>query len=447
MRFPSAWTETVDRHLLGNALEQSRQVLLNSAFLIGNTLTGSFLGFAFWVLVARRYSPVEVGSGSAYIAAMTLLASLSEMGMGTTLIRFAPSMGSERVGFVNASLTAVAGTTLMVTLAFVVGIPIWSPELSTLTHSSLYLGLFVGSTLAFTLAQLLDRLYVAFQVTQFTLIRNLLANVLRIGLAMTLRCKLGTAALLLAVGAGALTTLGLSALVLAPRALPGYRPHLCFDWPLIVERLRYSLGNHLSILLWNAPPLLYPLFIVTRLGAEANAYFYITWMIANMLFIVPTAVSTSAFAQAANHTAAHAEAFWHTMRLTLAGLLPIASGVMAVSRLLLQFFGTEYFTGGHSLLVLLVISVFPYTINTFVIVDYRIRHNVRGVIWVSGCVALLSLALVIICGTAYALTGIGIGWLCGQTLGAIFALLNRRRSAPAADASPHAKSSQLARNN
>ena len=120
---------------------------------------------------------------------------------------------------------------------------------------------------------------------------------------------------------------------------------------------------------------------------------------------------------------------------------------MAVSRLLLQFFGTEYFTGGHSLLVLLVISVFPYTINTFVIVDYRIRHNVRGVIWVSGCVALLSLALVIICGTAYALTGIGIGWLCGQTLGAIFALLNRRRSAPAADASPHAKSSQLARNN
>jgi O-antigen/teichoic acid export membrane protein len=433
-------------HLFGNTRDLWRPLFANSAFLILNTLAGSFLGFLFWVLATHRYSPAQVGSGSAYIAAMTLLTSLGDMGLGIALIRFAPSMGSRGVDFVNASITMVTSSTFILTLVFVIGIPIWSPEMNTLTHSRLHLGLFMGATLAFSLAQFLDRLYVAFQVTHFALIRNLLANTLRIGVAMMLGNQLGAAALVLAVGAGALGTLGLSALVLAPRALPGYRARPCFDCSLVAERLPYSLGNHFSLLLWNAPPLIYPLVIVTMLGAEANACFYVAWMIANMLFIVPTAVSTSAFAHAANHADVNGRAFWYTMRLTLIGLLPIALGVMLASKPLLQMFGQEYMTAGRTLLMLLVISVFPYTLNTFVIVDYRIRQNVRGVIWVSGFIALLSLTLVVAGGTIYALPGIGIGWVGGQTLGAVFALLNHRHNAQAAHASRPARSSRVLQN-
>jgi len=434
-------------HLLGEARESWGPLFVNSAFLIMNTLAGSFLGFLFWVLTTRRYSPAQVGSGSAYIAAMTLLVSLSEMGLGTVLIRFTPSMRSNQADFVNASLTTVASSTLLTTLVFVIGIPIWSPEMNTLTHSRLHLGLFVGATLAFSLAQFLDRLYIAFQVTHFALIRNLLANTVRIGVAMTLGDQLGAAALVLAVGAGALATLGLSALILAPRALPGYRARPCFDWSLVAQRLSYSLGNHFSLLLWNAPPLIYPLIIFTVLGAEANACFYVTWMIANVLFIVPTAVSTSAFAHAANQTGVNRRAFWHTMRLTLIGLLPIALGVMLASKPLLQTFGREYMTAGRTLLLLLVISVFPYTLNTFVIVDHRIRQNLRSVIWVSGFIALLSLTLVTAGGTIYALPGIGIGWASAQMLGAVFALLHHRHNTQVAEASLQAQSSRASQNN
>jgi O-antigen/teichoic acid export membrane protein len=193
-------------------------------------------------------------------------------------------------------------------------------------------------------------------------------------------------------------------------------------------RLRYSLGNHFSLLLWNAPPLVYPLVIVTVLGAEANAHFYINWMIANMLLIVPTAVSTSAFAQAANRAKVNERAFWRTMRLTLAALHPPALALIVSRGLLLRVFGPEYATAGRSLFTLLVISVFPYTVNTFVIVDYRIRRHVRGVMWVSAFIALLSLALVSVFGTLYALPGIGMGWMGGQTLGSVFALLHHRHT-------------------
>src|SRR5688500_137970 len=113
-----------------------RNVLLsNSAFLIANTLAGSLFGFLFWVIVARTYTPAQVGVGAAYIAAIAFLTNLGEMGLGAAWIRFLPTMDERRGRFVNTSLMAAGASTLIVTLLFVIGIPIWSPELHVLLHS------------------------------------------------------------------------------------------------------------------------------------------------------------------------------------------------------------------------------------------------------------------------------------------------------------------------
>lgn len=403
-------------------------LFLNSLFLILNTLVGSAFGFLFWGLAARLCAPAQVGLGAAYITAVTLLSNLGDIGLGVALIRFASSMRDEQVAFINSGLVAVAGITFLLTLGFVASAPIWSSEFSTLTRSGFHIGLFTSASLMFSAVQFLDRLYIAFQVTHFMFARNVLANLLRIGLMVALGRSLGAIGLLLAVGGGALVTLGLSAMVFAPRVVPGYWPQLSFAWSLLRDKICYSLGNHFSLLMWSAPPLIYPLVIVSLLGAEANARFYISWMIANFLFIVPTAVATSAFARCATCADMSERTLERMMRLTLIGLVLVVPGLMISSSLLLSTFGGEYVTGGHSLLKLLLVSVFPYTINTFVVTDYRIRQHVRGVVAVSGLIALLSLALIIVFGLTCALPGVGVGWLGGQLIGAVFALLHRRRS-------------------
>lgn len=117
--------------------------------------------------------------------------------------------------------------------------------------------------------------------------------------------------------------------------------------------------------------------------------------------------------------------FWRIMLITFFLLIPVIVVTALLSSVFLNFFGQDYVNAGHGLLILMLVSALPYTINTFIISFYRIRNNIRDMIVVSTLIALLSLLLITVFGAIYDLLGIGIGWLMSQLLGMIFALLYR----------------------
>ncbi|MBV7330760.1 oligosaccharide flippase family protein [Chloroflexi bacterium TSY] len=399
----------------------------NTSFLILNTIAGSGLGFVFWIVATHRFDSAHVGMGAAYLSAITLLAAIGEMGLGTTLIRFAPSMQSNTLHhFVNASATVVTTSTLLIALAFVVGASFWARELEPLSHSFQQASLFIIVLIAFSLAQFLDRLYVAFQRTHFLFIRTLLANILRILTIVFASYSLGATIILLAVGIGALISLIISIKFLAPRSMPAYRFYPTFELASLRSKITYSLSNHLSLLLWNAPPLIYPLIIVQLLGAASNAYFYICWMMANILFVVPTALSTAVFAQASNRKTPEQTNVWYIMYLAVIGLVPVVVILASFSSSLLSVFGSEYSSAGRPLLTVLLLSSLPYTVNSFATLDCRIRQDISGILWISGFITLLSLILVVVGGILYGLVGVGIGWIAGQTIGVFYVWLYYR---------------------
>jgi O-antigen/teichoic acid export membrane protein len=237
--------------------------------------------------------------------------------------------------------------------------------------------------------------------------------------------------LLTAVGFGALISLAASVWAFAPRALPGYRLHLTLFTAYLSGRMGYALGNHLSQLTWGLPPLIYPLLVAGLLGVEANAHFYTAWMVANLLFMIPLAVSTASFATASfassSSTASNSAALrhgplWRAMRLTLLGLVPVALAFMLFARPVMQLFGESYSTN-YELLVLFSASIFPYTINTFVITAYRLGSHIRSLVCLSVSIAGLSIGLVaVLCGYL-GLLGIGWGWLLAQTIGLLLSSL------------------------
>src|SRR5439155_20586695 len=202
--------------------------------------------------------------------------------------------------FINSALASVAASSLGAAALFALGTPIWSPELGELGHPGLACGVFVGATAAFSLSQLLDRVFVAFEAAHFLFLRNLGLNVVRVALIVTVGRPFGATGLVVALGGGAGVTLLLAAALGIPRAVPGYRLRSGFAWGLLRDKLGYTLGNHVAALLWGAPMVVYSLLVVNMLGPSANGHFYISWMVANMLFVVPTSVATSAFARAAN---------------------------------------------------------------------------------------------------------------------------------------------------
>jgi O-antigen/teichoic acid export membrane protein len=188
------------------------------------------------------------------------------------------------------------------------------------------------------------------------------------------------------------------------------------------EKARYSFSNYFSQLLWSALPLLYPIAILIILGTEANAHFYINWMIANVLFIIPYAISTSVFANASNPGGVSEQLYRKFLFFTLVGLIPLVILFGLLSDYLQGIFGNVYINDSL-LLYFLLISVFPYSFNTFVLVKFRILQYNRGVVLLSLMIASLSLLLTSILSVRFGLDGAGIGWLIGQSLGVMISIL------------------------
>jgi len=227
---------------------------------------------------------------------------------------------------------------------------------------------------------------------------------------------------MIAVGIGAFITVIPIIVIYIPKFLPEYALRINPDWSLIWGKARYSLSNFLSQFLWNAPPLLYPVFILSLLGTVSNAHFYINWMIANVLFIIPTAISTSLFARASSSEGIKDQRYWRYLFFTLVGLIPIVIVFIMFSKILLSVFGSEY-ESGNLLLFYLLISVFPYTCNTFILVKFRILQYNQGVVWLSVLIAMISIFLISFFGIRLGLDGVGIGWLTGQLIGVLLSLI------------------------
>lgn len=406
-----------------------QSVFQNSLFLIANTIAGSLLGFLFWMVSARVHSQGEVGIGAAYINAITLIAMIADMGLGIVIIRFLSEMGRRQTVFINSIMLTVSFFSIVVGFVFVLGIPLWAPDLRVLTKTFLPLVLFMGSALAFSLAQVLDRVYIASLKAYYLFLRNLAAGIVRVASLVILDPGLGSLAILISIGLGAALTLLASLVVFLPKTITGFRPHFQFSFQLLWEKSAYTISNHASQLLFGLTPLLYPLIVLHILGPEDNAQFYISWMISNLLFIIPLSVSTSTFAKVANSVVPEPRQILKSLAQTLLGLTVAVPVLILLGPGILRIFGAEYIAASK-LLTLLSISALPYSVNIFAVTYYRLQSDLKRLLLISGIPTVLSLIVMTLGGMLWQLPGVGAGWLLSQALGAAFSiiLIRRRRS-------------------
>jgi O-antigen/teichoic acid export membrane protein len=65
-------------------------LFLNAGYLISVDAVNSLMGFLFWWVSARVYSPQDIGFASAIISAVSLITMLSSLGTGSGMIRYLP---------------------------------------------------------------------------------------------------------------------------------------------------------------------------------------------------------------------------------------------------------------------------------------------------------------------------------------------------------------------
>ncbi len=391
----------------------------NAFYLMLNSVVVSLLGFVFWIIVARFYAAADVGLVAAIIAAVGLLASLSSLGLGFGLIRFLPGAKDKAIPMINSAFTIAGLASLVAALIFLAGLGFWSPALIFIRQHPIFLASFILFTIAFTLSGLLGQVFIAKRCAKFTFIQGVITGALKIPIPIILAAFFGAFGIFASTGIAVSVAVLVAMLWLLPRVQKGYIPLPTIHKQVIKDIAHYSLGNYLANLLWGLPSMIFPLMVVNTLGAEMNAYFYIAWAIAAVLFVIPASVSTSLFVEGSYERSLLRVNTLKSLRLSFLILLPAILLIFVIGDKLLLLFGHAYSQSATTLLWLLALSAFPLTVNYIFLSIKRVQKDIRSIIIISTAITVITLGLTYFLMGKMGILGIGVGWTVGQTMIAI----------------------------
>lgn len=161
-------------------IKKNLTVLLNAGSLIGTTAVTSLLGFAYWWVAARLFTPDSIGLASAMISMMSLLGTISMLGMGTLLTGELTRQPGKEWALINASLILVGGVGVVVGVIFAFLAPILSPDLNSVGESVLnviFFALGVGLT---ALTMVLDQALIGILRGGLQLGRNTVFSIVKL---------------------------------------------------------------------------------------------------------------------------------------------------------------------------------------------------------------------------------------------------------------------------
>ncbi len=401
----------------------------NAFYLIIAHLALPLSGFLFWIIASRFYTPENVGLASATIAAMTLVAALSTLGLDYGLIRFLTHAGSNANRMVNSCLIITSLVSIMICGIFFAGISVWSPKLLFLRQNTIYLTVFVVFTIATTLSFLVSNAFVAQRRAGFVLATGLIFGLLRLPLPVLLVIFFHSFGIFASWGVSVVIALIISVLFFLPRAQPGYRLFPALSRSVVNEMIRFSSTNYIANLFWYVPGLILPIMVLHMLGAELNAYFYIAWSVGNLLAMIPQATSTSLFAEGSYDEQRLGADTKRSLKLTFLIIVPAAILILIIADKLLLLFGASYSEEGTMLLRILVLAAFPITINYIYLSVKRVENKLAVLIGLSAFIAIAALALSYLLLPRMGVNGVGIAWLGSQgvvAVGIVISFLVRR---------------------
>ena len=180
--------------------------------------------------------------------------------------------------------------------------------------------------------------------------------------------------------------------------------------------VRFVATDYFGALLVLAYVSLLPVLVISAVGAQTGAYFYIVWTIATSLNLIPLSLSIS---QTVESVAVGGDPFVQA-RAVLAHLVkvvgPVVVLVVIAAPWLLAIFGPGYAEAGTDLLRLMALGVLPYGVNVVYFGLARVRRQLRGVVLAQAFLAVATTAIALALLPHIGLTGVGIAWLVSQSI-------------------------------
>lgn len=391
-------------------------LFLNTYLIMIVRMITTGFGFLFWVLAARLLSTHDVGIASGIVSASALLGSLAQVGLGYLLVRHLSST-DHPTGLLNASIVIAVGVGLLLGLGYLIGLPFWSPELSTIRNSLPEAALFLLFVVATALSLLLNWAFLATRRLSFSVAKHAIQAGLAIVSLLLLSWFMPTH--WAAVIAYLIATLGSALVALTlfmPKAQPGYRPGFLFAFPLNRPVVTYSLVNFVTDQFQRLPDTILPLVIIQWFGPEAGAYFFVSWLIGRSVTTWVNSTAESLFAEGANDPDALMRNALQAAKMATIISLLLATILTLVARMLLSIYGPEYADNAAALLGYVAYSGVPVVLLSIIVSILRVQDRLVPLMAILSASIVLGFAACYAGATWFGLVGVGMGWLAAQLI-------------------------------
>ena len=412
--------------LLRNSLART------SGLIMLTTVATAGLGFAYWVVAARNYSPSAVGTAAVSVSVMTLASLVSILGTNSAVVQRIPQRrpGSEW------SLTVTVGLGVAGLIGALAGLVGWGVMLGVTRSAALlgpgYLISLVGGVALTNCGMVLDSVWVVERAASVRLFTSILMSAIKLPLLLV--------PILHAHGAVGVQ-MGWSAAVLVSVAVAmgllirmrGYRPTWT-GWRTETGAMRHSMaGNYVVSLGAMLPSYAVPVLVGVAVAASSTAYFYSAWRVGSFFFVAASAVSSALFAEGSRAPETAAGSARRALWLIVPGLMIAMLVCALLGPGLLQAFGTRYRTQALGLLLLLIAAAIPDALTSVYRTVLRLQNRygqAAAFIW---SLALVQVGLTWVLLPVWGITGAGAAWLIAEGLGVVYAgadMLHQRGRPP-----------------
>lgn len=162
-----------------------------------------------------------------------------------------------------------------------------------------------------------------------------------------------------------------------------------------------------------------PTVVLSILGEEWTAYYYISFSVGNMLMLIPNSLNTSFFVEGSYGLSDLENSFKKVLMLSYLYLAIVNIGIWAFGGLILGFFGKGYIQG-LELLRLVALGGFFMIFVDFTVTVLNIQKKIQEIVVINVLKAVLLLGLSYLLIPQFKITGIGWAWVITYVVLSVF---------------------------
>ena len=395
----------------------------NAVLLMSSTAIMSLLGLLFWVFVSHLYSPSQIGVASALIAITTLISNFSLLGLNSGLIRFLPKSKNQSSD-INAALLSIVGVTMLAAAAYLFVGGRFGAHVSFLSSTWEKI-VFIILMTTVTANSLTDAVFIANRRAEYHTRTYATLGTVKLLLPLVL-VPLGSLGIFMAYIVAMIASLILSFYYMWRHC--DYKISTQPNWSLLRKTRKYTTNNYLGVVLGGLPSQILPITILHRLGSAQTAYFSMAWMMANLLYVIPSATTQSMLAESSFDPSKKLQHIKHTSKILVFVLVPIVTVAVVIAPLILKVFGPQYSAGSTFTFQILAVATLFIAVTSVGSTILNIEQRTHGIVIIQFVTAATTLILSVPL-LRFGLKGIAVALVSGNVSGMItqFILLFYRR--------------------